>query len=95
MILALLHFLLLTSTYDMMDDAYIYFRYVSNWVAGHGLTWNPGHEPVEGYTSFLFVLLLAIPAALGVYLPAFVQLANLILLFALMYAMAGFVAAGI
>lgn len=95
MILALLHFLLLTSTYDMMDDAYIYFRYVSNWVAGHGLTWNPGHEPVEGYTSFLFVLLLAIPAALGANLPAFVQLANLILLFALMYAMAGFVAAGI
>jgi len=95
MILGLLHFLLLTTTYDMTDDAFIYFRYVDNWIAGHGLTWNPGHEPVEGYTSFLYVLLLTIPAALGAHLPSFVHIVNLALLFALLYALARFVAVGI
>ena len=36
------------------DDAYIAFRYVSNSLAGHGLTWNARpFRPVEGYTSFL------------------------------------------
>ena len=68
---------------------------MENWIAGHGLTWNPGQQPVEGYTSFLFVLLLAIPAALGAYLPSFVHVVNLALLFALLYAMARFVAVGI
>ncbi len=95
MILAFLHFVLLTTTYDMTDDAFIYFRYVENWIEGDGLTWNPGHDPIEGYTSFLFVLLLAIPAALGAHLPSFVHIINLALLFALLYAMARFVAAGI
>jgi hypothetical protein len=90
-----MHFLLLTTTHDMTDDAFIFFRYVENWVGGHGLTWNPGHEPVEGYTSFLFVVLLAIPAALGAHLPSFVHVINLLLLFALLYAMARFVAVGI
>ncbi|MBW2587136.1 MAG: hypothetical protein JRD92_09350 [Deltaproteobacteria bacterium] len=41
------------------DDAYIAFRYVSNSMAGHGLTWNaPPFRPVEGYSSFLWVMLL-------------------------------------
>jgi arabinofuranosyltransferase len=41
------------------DDAYIAFRYASNSLAGHGLTWNaPPFRPVEGYTSFLWVTLL-------------------------------------
>jgi len=41
------------------DDAYIAFRYVSNSMAGHGLTWNaPPFRPVEGYSSFLWVILL-------------------------------------
>ena len=43
----------------LTDDAYIAFRYVSNSVAGHGLVWNPApFQPVEGYTSFLWVVLL-------------------------------------
>ncbi len=41
------------------DDAYIAFRYVSNRQLGHGYTWNaPPFQPVEGYTSLLWVLLL-------------------------------------
>jgi arabinofuranosyltransferase len=43
----------------LTDDAFIAFRYVSNSLAGRGLVWNPApFAPVEGYTSFLWVVLL-------------------------------------
>jgi len=43
----------------LCDDAYIFFRYVSNAHDGHGLVWNQQpFEPVEGYTSMLWVLML-------------------------------------
>lgn len=43
----------------LTDDAYIAFRYVSNSQLGHGYVWNaPPFLPVEGYTSFLWVVLL-------------------------------------
>ena len=41
------------------DDAFISFRYVKNFLNGHGLVFNPG-ERVEGYTNFLWVVILAI-----------------------------------
>ena len=45
----------------LTDDAYIAFRYVSNSIAGYGYVWNPPpFRPVEGYTSFLWVVLLDI-----------------------------------
>jgi arabinofuranosyltransferase len=40
------------------DDAFISFRYSLNFAHGNGLVWNPG-ERVEGYSNFLWVLLLA------------------------------------
>ncbi len=40
------------------DDAYISYRYAVNLATGHGLVFNPG-ERVEGYSNFLWVLLLA------------------------------------
>lgn len=41
------------------DDAYISFRYISNRHDGWGYTWNPPpFRPVEGYTSFLWIVLL-------------------------------------
>jgi arabinofuranosyltransferase len=43
---------------ELIDDAFIFFRYAANLVSGHGLVFNPG-ERVEGYTSLLWVLLLA------------------------------------
>lgn len=46
------------------DDAFISFRYAKNLVEGHGLVFNPG-EPVEGYTNFLWTVLLAAAMALG------------------------------
>lgn len=43
----------------LTDDAFITFRYVSNSVLGHGYVWNPApFRPVEGYSSFLWVLIL-------------------------------------
>ena len=43
----------------LTDDAFIAFRYVSNSLLGHGYVWNPPpFEPVEGYTSFLWILCL-------------------------------------
>ena len=43
----------------LTDDAFILFRYVSNSLLGYGYVWNPPpFEPVEGYTSFLWVVVL-------------------------------------
>ena len=43
----------------LTDDAYIAFRTVHNHMAGHGWVWNPPpFRPVEGYTSFLWLVLL-------------------------------------
>jgi arabinofuranosyltransferase len=45
----------------LTDDAFIAFRYASNLLHGWGLVWNPlPFVPVEGYTSFLWVVLLAL-----------------------------------
>lgn len=41
------------------DDAYISFRYVERWVAGQGLTFNPG-EQVEGFSNPLWIGILAL-----------------------------------
>jgi arabinofuranosyltransferase len=43
----------------LCDDAFITFRYVRNAHEGHGLVWNRApFLPVEGYTGFLWALLL-------------------------------------
>ncbi len=47
-----------------IDDAYISFRYARNLAEGHGLVYNIG-ERVEGYTNFLWTVLLGIFAAIG------------------------------
>jgi len=41
------------------DDAFISFRYAENFLNGEGLVYNSG-ERVEGYTNFLWVILLAL-----------------------------------
>ena len=46
------------------DDAFISYRYVKNFVNGHGLVFNPG-ERVEGYTNFLWIILLSLFAKFG------------------------------
>jgi arabinofuranosyltransferase len=49
----------------LADDAFISFRYAQNLAQGDGLVFNPG-ERVEGYTNFLWVLMLAGGLRLGV-----------------------------
>jgi len=46
------------------DDCFISFRYARHLAAGQGLVWNPG-ERVEGYTNFLWVILMAGVLRLG------------------------------
>lgn len=52
----------------LVDDAYISFRYAENLAAGHGLVFNPG-ERVEGWTSFLWVVILGLLSLVGLPLP--------------------------
>ncbi|PWB75550.1 hypothetical protein C3F09_01940 [candidate division GN15 bacterium] len=47
------------------DDTYISLRYCRNLLDGHGLVWNPG-ERVEGYSNFLFVVLVGLLGWLGI-----------------------------
>ena len=52
--------------WHVVEDAYISFRYARNLSEGRGLVFNPGDPaPVEGYTNFLWTLLLAGTGALG------------------------------
>ncbi|MGC8737861.1 MAG: ArnT family glycosyltransferase [Candidatus Hydrogenedens sp.] len=51
-----------------LDDAYIAFRYAENFSEGKGIVYNEG-EYVEGYTCFLWVLLLAGLHKIGLDLP--------------------------
>jgi len=49
----------------VVDDAYISFRYAKHFSEGQGLVFNPGEAPVEGYTNFLWTLLMAGAPRLG------------------------------
>jgi len=49
----------------LCDDAFISFRYARNLADGYGLVFNPGHERVEGYTNFLWVVVLAVLDVVG------------------------------
>jgi len=55
-----------------IDDAFITFRYAENLADGYGLVFNPGGEPVEGYSNFLWLLILALfyKCGLSTYLAA-------------------------
>jgi hypothetical protein len=41
------------------DDMMITMRYARNLVDGYGLVWNPGQPPVEGYSNFGWLLVMA------------------------------------
>ena len=61
------------------DDAFLSFRYARNLLEGHGLVYNPG-ERVEGYTDFLWTVLLAGVGALlpGADMPAIARTLGLL-----------------
>ena len=49
-----------------VDDAYISIRYADNLAKYGELTWNPGEDPIEGYTGIALPLILAFFIKLGI-----------------------------
>lgn len=49
-----------------IDDAYISLRYAKHLYHHHGLVWNKGELPIEGYSNFTYVLLATIAFYLNV-----------------------------
>ncbi len=62
--LAALFFIYSRSFNFIQDDAYITFRYIKNFTEGNGLVFNIG-EYVEGYTCFLWVMILSLIKKVG------------------------------
>lgn len=52
-------------TFSLFDDAMISMTYARNLAAGHGLVWMAGEPPVEGYTNFLWALVMSLPHLAG------------------------------
>lgn len=65
------------------DDSFITFRYSRNLADGAGLTWNPDSpDPVEGFTSFSWMLLMVVPHLTGNSPQTFAKVIGLLLLLA-------------
>jgi hypothetical protein len=70
--------------YVLFDDAMVSMRFARNLADGHGLVWNPGDEPVEGFTNPLWVVFMSafhlfpIPASR---VSLFIQISGAVLLF--------------
>lgn len=60
--------------YIDVDDAYIAFRYARNLARGDGLLFNLGELPVEGYSAFLWVVILGGLAKIGFEIPSSAQM---------------------
>ena len=61
-----------------VDDSYITLRYSQNLVSHSTLTFNPGQAPVEGYTTFLWMLYLTLPHLLGLDAVLFAKLSGVV-----------------
>lgn len=64
-----------------VDDAFITFRYAKNWVQYGEINWNPGEDPVEGYTNFLWLVLIAAGLKAGVDPVTFTHIAGALIYF--------------
>jgi len=60
------------------EDAFITFHYSTHLAGGHGLVWNLGSVPVEGYTNFLWVVVCAAAIALGIEVTRFAQVVGVV-----------------
>ncbi|GAB4316231.1 MAG: hypothetical protein Kow0074_04190 [Candidatus Zixiibacteriota bacterium] len=49
-----------------IDDVFISFRYAEHLGDGYGLTWNPHGPPVEGFSNFLWVIILSLFPLFGI-----------------------------
>jgi arabinofuranosyltransferase len=55
----------------IVDDAYIFLRYAEHIVNGYGFVWNIGEQPLEGYTSFLYLVVIIIGKLLSLNLETY------------------------
>jgi hypothetical protein len=46
--------------FTLVDDAMISMRYARNLAAGHGIVWNVGEAPIQGYTNLGWMLYMAV-----------------------------------
>lgn len=60
------------------DDAFITFRYAEHLAGGHGIVWNVGEAPVEGYTNFLFMVIMSLFALFKANLVVAAKIVNLL-----------------
>jgi hypothetical protein len=49
----------------LVDDSFITYRFSRNLARGHGVAWNPGEPPVEGFSNHLWMLAHAVGFRLG------------------------------
>lgn len=54
-----------TRYFVLFEDAMISMRYARHLAAGHGLVWNIGEAPIEGFTNLLWVLWMSVAHLLG------------------------------
>ncbi len=66
-----------SSTQFLQDDSYITYRYTRNIARGHGPVFNVG-ERVEGYTNFLWMMLLAALGIAGVPFTTIIPLSQIL-----------------
>ena len=52
-------FFVVHNSHYVMDDVFIGFRYASNIASGHGIVWNIGELPLEGYSNFGWIIIMA------------------------------------
>lgn len=62
-----------------VDDAFITFRYAQNLADGWGPTFNQDPPRVEGYTTFLWMVLMALPHLAGIDVVLTAKLAGILL----------------
>ncbi len=61
----------------LFDDVFITFRYAEHLAFGNGIVWNIGGPHTEGYTNFLFVVMLAVARLFTSHLLAYAQIVGL------------------
>src|SRR4051812_24123669 len=49
-----------TRYFVLFEDAMISMRYARHLADGHGLVWNVGEPPIEGFTNLLWVLWMSV-----------------------------------
>lgn len=51
--------------FTLVDDAMISMRYARNLAAGHGIVWNVGENPIQGYTNLGWMLYMTLLHLVG------------------------------